>query len=124
MAEDRTVESTAVSFSEERHKAAFKYITATRKYLLFSKSIPINLRQPARYFGMVGSFFFFKVYAAHPWTSNAPGFRVQQPDMPEAVTVTCPGFKVYYDIVSQSSGCTIWLRVTLFALCCSIGIFF
>lgn len=57
MAEDRTAESTAVSFLEERHKAAYKCIAATRKYLLLSKSIPINLRRPARYFGMVGSFF-------------------------------------------------------------------
>lgn len=57
MAEDRTAESTAVSFLEERHKAAYKCIPETRKYLLLSKSIPINLRRPARYFGMVGSFF-------------------------------------------------------------------
>lgn len=121
MAEDRTAESTAVSFLEERHKAAYKCIAETRKYLLLSKSIPINLRRPARYFGMVGSLKKKKkkVYAALPWSSNAPGFRVQQPDMPEAVTITCPGFKVYYDIVSQSSGCTTWLRVTLFALCCA-----
>lgn len=89
MAEDRTAESTAVSFLEERHKAAYKCITATRKYLLLSKSIPINLHRPARYFGMVGSLKKKKkVYAALPWSSNAPGFRVQQPDMPEAVTIT------------------------------------